>query len=97
MIKWFDSKDAEQFGQSLARAFVQKIPNPSLGKQKRSVNIQNDVVDKLYAQIEQFKLNNKLNIYKKAKLASAFKFEMLNEGHQPKFVDQVTTIILKKF
>lgn len=95
-IKWFDASEAEKFGHTLAKLFLQKLPNPSLGRQRKSINIQSDVIDKINTMIENFKLTNKLNIYKKAMLGRAFKFDLLAAGHNPKFVDQVTLLVMKK-
>ena len=96
IIKWFDAGDAEKFGQDLAQFFTQRIPLASEKEKRKDLARQLEVVDKIYLKIEQFKLNNKLNVYKKAKLGSAFKFELLNAGYEPAFVDQVTKGIMLK-
>jgi len=43
----------------------------------------------MYLQIEQFKADHKLNIYKN-QTGSAFKFELAAAGYESAFVDQVT-------
>jgi len=95
-LEWFDASVAEKFGQSLAQFFIQRIPVAAEKRTKKAIAKQLDAVDKMNLQIEQFKLNNKLNIYKKAKLGSAFKFELLAAGYKPEFVDQVTKGLMQK-
>lgn len=95
-LKWLDASDAEKFGQSLAQFFIQRIPLDNEKRKRKDLAKQLEVVDKMYLQIEQFKLKNKLNIYKKAKLGSAFKFELINAGFPPAFVDQVTKGLMHK-
>lgn len=95
-IKWFDASDAEKFGQELAQFFTQRIPLATEKGKSKDLAKQLEVVDKIYLKIEQFKLDNKLNVYKKAKLGSAFKFELINAGYPSAFVDQVTKGLMQK-
>jgi len=88
ITKWFDASDAEKFGQALAQFFIE-------GK-NRPIAEQLEAVDEMYLQIEQFKLNNNLNIYKKAKLGRTFKYELIAAGYKPDFVDQVTKGLMLK-
>jgi hypothetical protein len=96
IFEWFEINDVEKFGQSLAQFMIKRIPVAAEKRSKKAIAKQLDTVDKMYLQIEQFKLNNKLNIYKKAKLGSAFKFELLAAGYKPEFVDQVTKGLMQK-
>lgn len=95
-LKWFDARDAEEFGQSLAQFFIKKIPLTAENKKNKVIAKRLEAVDQMYLQIEQFKLNNKLNVYKKAKLGSAFKYELITAGYKPELVDQVTKGLLLK-
>ena len=95
-ISWFDAKEAIAFGQSLAKFFMQRIPNSPNAARGKSLEKQLETVDKMYQQIEQFKTTHKLNIYKKAKLWSTFKFELLGAGYKPNFVNQITKGLMSK-
>jgi hypothetical protein len=97
VIKWFDASKAEEFGKTLAQFFIERIPRPSSDGKKVPLDKQFATVDKLYLKVDQFKLDNKLNIYQKAKMANAFKFELLTAGYDPKLVDQLTSGLLLKF
>ena len=101
LFSWFDAREAENFGQTLAQFLFERIP-PSTAekpaksakpgkKDKPNINAkQSAVIEKLFLQIAVFKLNNKLNMYKKAKLGNTFKWELLDKGYEPQFVDAIT-------
>jgi hypothetical protein len=95
-FKWLDSSEAEKFGQALAQIFIAKIPVVIEPGKKNSIAEQFKAVEQANAQIDQFKQHNKLNIYKKAKLGSAFKYELMAAGYKPEFVDQMTKGVLLK-
>ncbi|HMC13524.1 MAG TPA: hypothetical protein VKG67_04185 [Gallionellaceae bacterium] len=95
-LKWFDASAAEKFGQSLAQFFIKKIPLTAENKKNKAIAKQLEAVDQMYLQIEQFKLNNSLNVYKKAKLGSAFKYALIAAGYKPELVDQVTKGLMLK-
>jgi len=95
-LKWFDASDAENFGRSLAQFFIQKIPLHAGSKDGKEIVKQLEAVDQMYSKIEQFKLNNSLNIYKKAKLGSSFKYELIAAGYKSELVDQITKGLMLK-
>ncbi|HKU69659.1 MAG TPA: hypothetical protein VJQ51_02365 [Burkholderiales bacterium] len=95
-IEWFDAAEAVRFGESLGDFFIERIPLASSEAGKsRKLDKQLGVVDKMLVQIEQFKARHKLNVYKKAKLAGAFKEKLIGAGYDSKLVDEVTLGIAK--
>ena len=94
-IEWFDAADAIRFGGSLADFFIERIPLPSEKKKSRSLDKQFEVVDKMHVQIEQFKLHNKMNVYRKAKLAATLKSRLIDAGYDPTLVDELTLGVMK--
>lgn len=96
LFNWFNAKDAEEFGRTLAQLFLKKLPATKGKLNNKEFADQIKVIDNMYAQIEQFKLKNKLNIYKKAKLGNAFMSELIAAGHKEEFVHQITNGILRK-
>jgi hypothetical protein len=97
MISWFDARDAQQFGRTLAGFFIERIPAEDSGKKDKSMARKQEVLNKILQQIEIYKIDHKLNIYKKAKLANAFKWTLLDAKYEPASVDELTKIILVKF
>ena len=96
LFKWLDSSEAEQFGKSLAQFFIQKVLMPAEKKNKKIKINPLSQVDRMYLLIDKFKLSHKLNIYKKAKLGSAFKFVLLSAGYETELVNQVTKGLMQK-
>jgi len=96
MLSWFDARDAQQFGGTLADFYIERVPADEKGKPMPAAKKQ-EVVEKMFLQIQIFKVNHKLNLYKKAKLANSFKWKLLDSGYQPDVVDELTKTILIKF
>lgn len=96
IFKWLDASEAEKFGQALAQLFISKVPVVVKYEKNKNVAKQLDVADQMYARIDQFKRENKLNIYKKAALGRAFKFELINAGYKPELIDQLTKGVMLK-
>ena len=97
MLSWFDARDAQQFGTTLADFFIERIPSEESGKKDKSIEKKQEVLEKMFQQIQIYKVNHKLNLYKKAKLANAFKWKLLDASYQPEFVDEMTKALLIKF
>ncbi len=91
MLSWFDAKEAKEFGISLARFHIETIPLDELGKKdKITAKKHEETLNKLFQQMARFKLEHKLNIYKKAQLGNAFKWTLKEAGYESEYVDQVT-------
>lgn len=95
-IAWFDATESEKFGKTLAQLVIERIPISKDKTKSKALTKQLETVDKLYLQIDQFKTNHKLNLYKKAKLGSAFKFELINAGYEIAFINKITNGLMKK-
>jgi hypothetical protein len=97
MFSWFDAHEAQQFGTTLAEFFIERIPAEVSGGNNKSMEKKREVVQKMLQQIEIYKINNKINLYKKAKLANAFKWKLLDAKYPTEFVDELTTTLLVNF
>ncbi|HSY28539.1 MAG TPA: hypothetical protein VK832_13610 [Burkholderiaceae bacterium] len=97
MFSWFDASDAQQFGTTLAEFFIERIPAEDSGKKDKAMIKKQEVINKMLLQIEIFKVNHKLNIFKKAKLANAFKWKLLDGKYDSEFVDELTKTLLINF
>lgn len=96
MFSWFDAREAQQFGISLAEFFIQRIPLETPSKKSKSMAKKQEVLDKMFLQIQLFKMKHKLNIYKKAKLGNAFKWKLLDANYDPALVDELTKVLMLK-
>jgi hypothetical protein len=94
MLNWFDARDAQQFGTTLADFFIEKMPAATLDKSEKATQKKREVLQKITAQAEVFKISHKLNLYKKAKLGNAFKWKLLDGGYPEDVVDELTRALL---
>lgn len=96
MISWFDARDAQEFGKSLADFFMERIPLEKPHKKAKSLAKKQEVLDKMLVQIQLFKMKHKLNFYKKAKLGNSFKWKLLDADYDPELVDELTKFLMLK-
>jgi hypothetical protein len=90
VLSWFDASEAKEFGASLAHFYIERIPADDSGGKNKSISKKQEVINKMFQQMERFKLEHKLNIYKKAQLGNAFKWALKDAGYNLEFVDQLT-------
>lgn len=97
VLSWFDASEAKEFGASLAHFYIERIPlGDSGGKNKPIAKKQQEVVNKMFQQMARFKIDHRLNIYKKAQLGNAFKWALKDAGYDAEFVDQFTKELMLK-
>jgi hypothetical protein len=96
MLSWFDAHDAQKFGTSLAEFFIAGFPLDAPNKKSKSTVKKQEVLNKMFLQIQLFKKKHKLNIYKKAKLGNAFKWKLLDANYDPLLVDELTKELMLK-
>lgn len=95
-LKWFDAKDASQFGLYMAEYFAQRVPPESIpASEKKPLKKAAEVLAKLQEQIAKFRTNHKLNIFKKAKLANAFQWKLFDLGYDKRIVEELTKELLR--
>ena len=97
LFNWFDAREAEQCGLSLALFFAERVTVEACCNDKKPLaKKRQEVLGKLFGQAEQFKREHKLNIYKKAKLGNAFKWKLKNLGYDAGYVDELTRELIIK-
>jgi hypothetical protein len=96
MFNWLDAKEAEKFGKVLAQQIIERMPLLKDKPTSKAFAKQQLLIDKLYLQLYQFKSSHPLNIYKKAKLGSAFKYELINAGYDTEFINTLTSGLMQK-
>lgn len=96
LFKWFDANDAIQFGLSMAEFFAQRVPPESIpATEKKSLQKVAKVVSRLHVQAKTFRLNHKLNVFKKAKLANAFQWRLFDLGYDKTIIEELTKELLR--
>jgi hypothetical protein len=97
MLRWFNASEAQKFGITLAEFFIERVPMEEPGRKSKSIKRKEEVIQKMVQQIKVYRINNKLNIFQKAKLGNAFKWKLLNENYPSDFVDELTKTLLVNF
>jgi hypothetical protein len=97
MFDWFDSKEAKLIGLELANSVSSELEaknkKPKKNK-KKELDDKAKIMNKVFVRVSQYKQNSKPNFYKKAKLANAFKWRLLDLGHDADFVEILTKELL---
>jgi hypothetical protein len=87
-LGWFDAREAQHFGVSLAETLAKNLATSE--RKHESAAKRSQLLQKLFVQVRQFKQTHKLNLYKKAKIGTSFKWKLLELGFEPKLVDELT-------
>lgn len=90
MLSWFDARQAKEFGTSLAVFFVERASVNQKTEEKKFAAKTQKTLDQMAEQIARFKMQNKLNTYKKAQLGNAFKWALKDAELTPDQVAQLT-------
>ncbi len=86
LLSWFDASEAKEFGISLAKFYIERLP---LDAPNKPVKAQ-ETLTKMLQQVARFKLNHQLNVYRKAQLGNAFKWTLKDAGYDSHFADALT-------
>lgn len=95
---WFGSvsgAQVDEFAKSLVRELGKYYP-PSQEATARKVSQKKilSVMDGLFVQARDFRKQHKLGVYKKARLANTFRWELKEKGYDAKFVELATEGLL---
>ena len=94
MFGWFDYKEVDALGKSLAQELAQRIPPASLVErhswrpkdQARLVNALRDV----FLKLQEFHRERQPGVLKRARLSKTFQDELVALGYKEDFVREVT-------
>jgi hypothetical protein len=87
---WLDASPSVKFGELLAQFFIDNVPHDPQVSEKKFATKATAVMQKMAKQIDNFKAEQKLNIYKKAKLGNAFKWALRDSGYDQEYIDKLT-------
>ena len=89
-LDWFDARDAKAFGDALAVFFVQRVPHDDRIKEKKFALKTQKVLQNMQRQVFRFKIEHRLNIYKKAQIGNAFKWKLREAGFEATYIEKIT-------
>jgi hypothetical protein len=91
ILKFLDTSELEGFAAGLAEDLGRRFPPASEARTDPGAKHQVKVIlEGLTARAVRYHSQNKLGIYKKAKLANVFKWKLSELGYSADFVDQAT-------
>jgi hypothetical protein len=90
ILGWFDARDAEEFGKSLAEFYDKQSQVNAGAKESKMTDKQQKLVAQVLVKAQQFRTSHKLNLYKKAKLGNAFRWKLRDLGHDVRVIDMIT-------
>lgn len=97
MLMWpfgsVSSKQVDEFARTLAEeVFRLRPPESKVGPGNPGVSLKHleRKVDALFEKATAFRREHNLGIYKKARLANTFRWEMSERGYDPAFTEAVT-------
>lgn len=94
MFNWFDTKLVESFGISLADFVIESVMIESGKQLKNGVQLREKTLNVVARRVTEFSQANPLNLYKKAKFATAFKWRMQEAELDEAFIDALTKVVM---
>ena len=91
MFNFGRSRDLEDFAVGLAREFASLIPADNAQRDAARVA---RAIDEVCNRARAFQKDRRLGIYGRAKLGTAFKFELKSSGYADDFIDTLTHQVL---
>ena len=97
-LGWFDAAEAKKFGAEMADLFVERlVPGEALAPRNKLLKQRAQALNhKITKQVEDFKGNNKLNVYKTAQIGLAFKEALIAAGYEESYVSELTHWLMYK-
>ena len=87
------SKAVDEFAKNLAQEIAKRYP-PSMdagsGERKLSQKRLTSILEDTYKKAIEFRNQNKLGVYKKARLGNTFRWELEELGYSKKFIETAT-------
>jgi hypothetical protein len=91
--EWFDAREAVAFAREVARDIDRLFPPSPQKKRPTSAKKDQKKLDGLVVRTRAFAQQHKLNVYKKAKLLNAIKWELRDAGHEDSLIDEVLALL----
>jgi hypothetical protein len=90
MFSWFSSAESQRFGKELAIFVLSELASSSEKRSDKFTAKAEKVLVRADQRVRDFKTRERLNVYKKAKLANAFLWSLKDNGCSPEYADQLT-------
>ena len=90
MLAWLNTKESVRFGNDLARELLVVIASsPKARDAKFAARVEKALI-KADGQVRDFRTRERMNFYKKSKLANAFLWALKDGGCSPEYANELT-------
>jgi hypothetical protein len=97
IFKFLDTQELEEFANGLAADLARRFPPSSESRTDAGAKHQiNVILEGLSARAVRYHQQQKLGVYKKAKLGNVFKWKLIELGYSAKFAEGATRDIVTK-
>lgn len=97
LFGWFDTRKVDDFARNLAQDLSRRFPPSSEARTDKGAEHQLSViVESLYMRALRFHEENRLGVFRKAKLGNTFRWQLTELGYSSGFVAKVTEGLVKK-
>ena len=91
IFSWLDTRKVDDFAKSLALDLSRRFPPSSEARTDKGVAHQLEVVTEgLYARALRFHQENRLGLFRKAKLGNTFRWQLKELGYTESFIERLT-------
>ena len=94
LLGWLDTRAVEDFASKMSREIQQSMPPSDETPGKKEAGKRAKKIERIATQAKDFSKSNKLNFYKKAKLANTLKWSLKEAGYSDVFVREIVGLIL---
>jgi hypothetical protein len=94
LLGWLDTRAAEGFATTIAREIRTSMPPSDEAPGKKEAGKRAKKIERIATQAKAFSRDNRLNFYKKAKLANTLKWSLKEAGYSDVFVREMVGLIL---
>ena len=90
MFNWFSSGESQRFGKELAMFILAELSGSADRRADKFTAKAEKVLVTAEKRVRDFKSTERMNVYKKAKLANAFLWTLVDKGCARDYADQLT-------
>lgn len=91
LFQWFDTREIDEFGRSIASELTKRVPLSSLDSgKKKTVGQLKSSHHAIFTRAEHFAHGHRLNFYKRARLGNSFRWALRDAGYPPDLVEAWT-------
>ncbi len=94
LLGWFDARAAVQFAQATAAEIRRLIPPSDRDPSKKEIGKRMKKLERVILETKAFSRGNRLNFYKKSRLARALQSSLTEAGYSKEFVNGVVELVV---